>query len=314
MDRDAELDAIRSLIQESIEAAFYNIDIDSSTLVDLAQPTLEEQQRLNYELVADFTSYIRKIQPHGIQISVGGEIGEVGKKNSTVEDLRAFMDGFRKELDKRGAGMKGISKISIQTGTTHGGIPMPDGKVAQVKLDFDTLERLSKAAREEYRLSGAVQHGASTLPSEVFHLFPQRGAAEVHLATEFQNMIYDDPSFPKDLKQEIYEHLKTDPSSERKEGETEEQFLYKNRKRAFGPFKEKLWGVPREVRVQIGARLEEKFSFLFEKLRVVNTNQMVKDEILTCPPYQRLPQDLSKIAVDFSQPKKRDSGVHGEGE
>ena len=314
MDRNAELDAIRFLIQESIEAAFFNIDIDSSTLVDLSQPTLEEQQRLNYELVADFTAHIRKIQPQGIQISVGGEIGEVGKKNSTVEDLRAFMDGFGKELAKRGAGLKGIAKISIQTGTSHGGVPLPDGKIAQVKLDFDTLERLSKVAREEYGLSGAVQHGASTLPAEVFHLFPERGAAEIHLATEFQNMIYDDPSFPKELKQEIYEHLKTDPSGEHKEGETEEQFIYKNRKRALGSFKEKIWGLPLEVRVQIASRLEAKFSFLFEELRVVNTRQMVKDEIISCPPYQRLPQDLSKIAVDFPQPRERDLGDHGEGE
>jgi fructose/tagatose bisphosphate aldolase len=314
MDRTAELDAIRSLIQESVEAAFYNIDIDSSTLVDLSQPTLEEQQRLNYELVADFTAHVRKIQPHGIQISVGGEIGEVGKKNSTVEELRAFMDGFQKELAQRGSGLKGISKISIQTGTTHGGIPMPDGKVAQVKLDFDTLERLSKVAREEYGLSGAVQHGASTLPAEVFHLFPERGAAEIHLATEFQNMIYDDPSFPKDLKQEIYEHLKTDPSSEHKEGETEEQFIYKNRKRALGPFKEKIWSLPPEVRAQIASRLEAKFVFLFEKLRVANTNRMVKDQILSCPPYQKLPQDLSKIAVDFSHGKEKGLEGHGEGE
>ena len=127
-------------------------------------------------------------------------------------------------------------------------------------------------------------------------------------------MIYDDPSFPKDLKQEIYEHLKTDLSSEHKEGETEEQFIYKSRKRALGPFKEKIWGLPPEVRAQIASRLEAKFSFLFEKLRVVNTRHMVKDEIISCPPHQGLPQDLSQIAVDFSQPKEKDLADHGEGE
>ena len=311
-DRAAELGAIRSLIKESIHAGFYNIDIDSSTLVDLSQSTLAEQQRLNYELVADFTAYIWGIQPKGIQVSVGGEIGEVGRKNSTVEELRAFMDGLRKELAKKTPDLKGISKISVQTGTTHGGVPMPDGKVAQVKLDFDTLERLSRAAREEYGLSGAVQHGASTLPPEVFHLFPQRGTAEIHLATEFQNMIFEDPAFPAALKQEIYEHLKKDPSSERKEGETEEQFIYKNRKRAFGTFKEKLWALPEEIRGQIGSRLEAKFTFLFEKLKVVSSKEMVQAEIKSRAPAQRLPQDLSQIGAEPSSAK--DMGVPGEGE
>lgn len=311
-NREVELNAIRSLIQESIQGGFFNIDIDSSTLVDLSQSTLEGQQRLNCQMVADFTTYIRQIQPPGIQVSVGGEIGEVGKKNSTVEELRAFMDGLRKDLDMKGDVMKGISKISVQTGTTHGGVPMPDGKVAQVKLDFDVLERLSRAAREEYGLSGAVQHGASTLPPDVFHLFPQRGTAEIHLATEFQNMIYENPAFPEELRQEIYEHLRRDPSSERKEGETEEQFIYKNRKRAFGPYKEKIWGLPEAARFQIGAALEERFSFLFLQLNVVNTKEMVRTEIRSRAPERRLPQDLSRIRMDFIG--IRDGGAPGEGE
>ncbi len=40
----AELDAIRNLVRQAIEAGFYNIDIDASTVVDLSQPTLEDQQ------------------------------------------------------------------------------------------------------------------------------------------------------------------------------------------------------------------------------------------------------------------------------
>ena len=44
-DRDEELDTIRKLIVEEIEAGFYNIDIDTSTLVDLSKPTLEEDRK-----------------------------------------------------------------------------------------------------------------------------------------------------------------------------------------------------------------------------------------------------------------------------
>ncbi|OGV97634.1 MAG: aldolase, partial [Nitrospinae bacterium RIFCSPHIGHO2_02_39_11] len=160
-DKNKELSGLKKLIKDSISAGFYNIDIDSSTMVDLSKADLKEQQGLNFEIAADMTAYIRGIQPHGINVSVGGEIGEVGGKNSTVEELRVFMDNYRNTLKNKG-NLKGISKISVQTGTTHGGVPLPDGSIAKIKLDFDTLEKLSKVAREGYGLSGAVQHGAST--------------------------------------------------------------------------------------------------------------------------------------------------------
>ena len=54
-DRDKELDTLRALIKEEIAAGFYNIDIDTSTLVDLDKPTLDEQQEVNVTLAADFT-------------------------------------------------------------------------------------------------------------------------------------------------------------------------------------------------------------------------------------------------------------------
>jgi fructose/tagatose bisphosphate aldolase len=284
-DPDKEYNTVRDLIKEALEADFYNIDIDTSTLVDLSKPDIVEQQRLNFELAAKLTSYIRENQPNGIMVSVGGEIGEVGGKNSTEEELRVYMDNYLKAIKDK----KGISKISIQTGTTHGGVPLPDGSVAKVKLDFNTLERLSKVARDEYGLSGAVQHGASTLPGDAFDKFPQTGTAEVHLATEFQNMIYENGQFPKDLREEIYDYLKKNCADERKEGQTDEQFIYKTRKKAFGPFKEKIWNLPGNIRENISATLEDKFVFLFEKLNVGNTKKIIDEtikpvEIMQSPP------------------------------
>ena len=73
-------------------------------------------------------------------------------------------------------------KVSVQTGTSHGGVPLPDGGVAEVKLDFEVLRELGEVARS-YGAAGAVQHGASTLPDELFHRFPAVETAEIHLAT-----------------------------------------------------------------------------------------------------------------------------------
>lgn len=292
-DSQKELSSLKALISDAIEAGFYNIDIDASTLVDLHQNTLAEQQKYNYEVTAELTRFIRQLEPSGVTISVGGEIGEVGKKNSTVEELHAFLDNYRISLNQKEKQVKGISKISVQTGTTHGGVPLPDGTIAEVKLDFQTLENLSHEARQRYGLSGAVQHGASTLPDEAFDKFPAATTAEVHLATGFQNMIYESSQFPKDLKDRMYAWLRENCAGEKKEGETEEQFYYKTRKKGFGPLKKELWDLPEKVRAAIGKELEEKFDFLFQKLNVVNTEEIVKKIVSPVPVNPPVPAGLA---------------------
>ena len=198
-DPRPEVDAVIQLAREAVAAGFFNIDVDTSTLVDLHRQSLADQQRLNVDVGGEIAAAVRSVQPKGVTISIGGEIGEVGTKNSTVEELRAYMDGFNAALATRTpAGTPGLSKISVQSGTSHGGVVLADGSIADVKLDFHTLEDLSVVARKEYGLAGAVQHGASTLPDAAFHHFPRTETAEIHLATNFQNMLYD--GIPTELR------------------------------------------------------------------------------------------------------------------
>jgi len=274
-DATGEVNYIRGLIKEAIEAEFYNIDIDASTLVDLSQPTVKEQQRPNFERTMELSEYIREIEPEGVTVSIGGEIGEIGGKNSTPEELRAYLDGFKEHFK----GKAGLSKLSVQTGTSHGGVVMPDGTLAKVKIDFDTLKVLSDIARKEYGLSGCVQHGASTLPEEAFDMFPKTGTSEVHLATGFQNIIYDSKRLPSDFRKEVYDLIHKEYISEKKEGETDEQFIYKTRKKGFGPLKQKWWDIDSSIKNGIMGELENMFELLFQKLKVVNTRQMVLDSI-----------------------------------
>lgn len=290
-DAQKEAQTVKDLIREAIQAGFYNIDIDTSTLVDLSQPTIKDQQRTNFTLAAELTTLIRSLEPEGITVSVGGEIGEVGGKNSTVEELQVFMDGYLEELRKPGS-LKGISKISVQTGTTHGGVPLADGTVAKVKIDFEVLQRLSEKAREQYGLSGAVQHGASTLPDEAFDRFPATGTAEIHLATGFQNMIYDSQGFPAPLRAKIYDLLLAEMRGEWKEKDTQEQFIYKTRKKGFGPFKLELWHLPSDVRDEICAELERKFAFLFDKLKVNGTRPVLDQFIKPVDVPLKMPEAL----------------------
>ena len=292
-DKDKEIAGLKTLIENGIAGGFYNIDIDTSTLVDLSKPNVVEQQRANFEVGVELTKYVRELEPAGITISVGGEIGEVGKENSNEKELRAYLDNFNELLEKEKAGAVGISKISIQTGTSHGGVPLPDGTVADVNLDFDTLEILSRISRESYGLAGAVQHGASTLPQNLFHKFPELETAEIHLATDFQNMTYGSSLFPNDFKEEIYTHLRKKFATEKKDGETDEQFIYKTRKKGFGEFKSEFWNLSKEIREGIGKELESKTDFLFDKLAVKNTRADVVKTVKQTPLYPDLAAEIN---------------------
>jgi hypothetical protein len=271
-DRDKEIQSLKSIIDDSVAAGFLNIDIDTSTLVNLDKESVIEQQRDNFEVCAILTKYIRDIQPDGINISIGGEIGEVGKKNSTAEELRVFMDGYNEAL---GSGTEGISKISIQTGTSHGGVVLPDGTIAKVKVDFPTHKELSVFARKNYNLGGTVQHGASTLPDSAFHNLPENECLEVHLATNFQNMIYDSAIFPSELRDKMYKWIWDNMSDEKKDDQTDDQFIYKSRKKPLGIFKKEIMSLPEEVKEGIAKEIEEKFDFLFKQLKVNDTKDIV---------------------------------------
>jgi fructose-bisphosphate aldolase, class II len=293
-DPEAMTEEIRKACRLALDAGYRNIDIDSSTLVDLSQPNLDAEQKENYTRAAELTALIRSLETDGVTVSVGGEIGEVGKANSTVDELKAYLDGYNAVLGRLAPGAKGVSKVSVQTGTSHGGIPLPGGGVAEVKLDFEVLRALGELARS-YGLAGAVQHGASTLPDELFHRFPTVETAEIHLATGFQNALYDHPAFPKALMDEIYAWCRVNAADERKDGQTEEQFLYTTRKKAIGPFKRALWDL--ETKDEILASQGAKMSFLFDQLKVPGTAGLVEKHVQPVPVARPIPEALRAAVV-----------------
>lgn len=270
-DPEGESLALEELIRKAVAAQFYCIDIDASTLVDLSFEKVADQQHPNASLTARLARLVRELEPEGVTISIGGEIGEVGKNNSTVEELTSYVDGFGAIV---GRDFEGISKVSVQTGTSHGGIPLPDGTIASVAIDFETLRALSQVSRERYGMAGAVQHGASTLPDELFHRFPTVETAEIHLATGFQNILLDHPAFPPGLLSEMHAYADRDLADERKAGETDSQFFYKTRKKVWGPFKQRTWDLPEDLRGVLGQALESKFEFLIRQLKANDTREM----------------------------------------
>ncbi len=270
-DNNREIQKIKRLISQAVKAGFYNIDIDASTLVDYSYSQIDRQQEKNYKITAQLAKYIRFIQPKGVTISIGAEIGHIGGKNSTPEELAAFMRGFKNQYN---SDLAGLSKISIQTGTHHGGVVLPDGSLAKVKLDFSLLKKMGKLAKD-YGMAGAVQHGASTLPEKYFSLFPKCQTLEIHLATEFQNLIFDHQFFPKPLLSRIYQWLDKNYFNFKDKNQTIEQFHYKMRKNAWAKFKKDFWELPKNIKMPIMETLKENFTRLFKNLKVNKNKKLV---------------------------------------
>ncbi|MXX24670.1 MAG: aldolase [Caldilineaceae bacterium SB0668_bin_21] len=294
-DPEGALNEVKALAKKALAAGYWNIDIDTSTLVTLEPASLDEQQRENYLRSAMLTKFIRDLEPEGVTISLGGEIGEVGEKNSTVPELDAYIHGYKAALGELGD-YAGLSKISVATGTAHGGILLPDGTQADVAVDFDTLEDLGERARF-HGSGGAVQHGASTLPEELFSKFPETQTIEIHLATGFTNTFLDHPSLPDSLRQEMYAHLEAHHADERGANDSDLVFHLKTRKKALGPFKPELWALPRERVEAIFAGVEEHYAFFYEKLNVVGTRELV-DGIVTPVAHHRPMPVLARGAGD----------------
>jgi hypothetical protein len=314
-----EREKIKGLIREAIEAGFYQIDLDMSTLVNWSKKDYDGQQKINYKETALLTAYIRDLEKKlsldklGIVVNLGAEIGEIGKgiqgRNSIVEDLRAFIQGYSSELTilshEKGYQLEGITKIAVQSGTEHGGIRDKKGNlIKDVKVSFNTLAELGKVCREEYKLAGVVQHGASTLNPHCFVLFAGRPTpkefkiseellskenvktlsenpvAEVHLATAYQDTIFDHPVFPKELTLRIKKWvLENCPA---KEGEDQEKSYINNRKRAWGPFKFELWNLPPKIQDAIRKTLTKQFSEdVFKNSGVKNSKIFYKNIVFS---------------------------------
>lgn len=295
-----EIETISDLIKEAIQAGFYNIDIDMSTLVELDKPAEADQQIPNYNYSIQLAKLVREIEPEGVTVSLGGEIGHVGGRNSTVADLEAFITGFNQGLPQS---LTGMSKISVQTGTSHGGKVLADGTLADLDVDFSILKNITEVCQAKYQIGGSVQHGASTLPDEFFNQFVKHEALEVHLATGFQNIMLDHPQFPQELLTKMYTYIDEHHQDERKPDQTDEQFHYKLRKKAWGPFKQELWELPEETRATLRAALSEKFTFLFNELKVINTQALVNKTVTATI--------VPKTEADFAVTNKKVKEVKG---
>jgi len=291
-----EIAAHSDLIRELLGYGFGSIDLDMSPFERRNEEGLsfEEQQEENARMTAEKIADVRKIEKElGIPWTtmLGGETGEVGKMNTREEDLDAYAKGILKHMQRLGIDPSlGIRKIAVNDGTAHGGVPLPGGGVADVSIAFDVLSMATKKGRE-FGWAGSVQHGASTLPQDAFSLFPKHGAVEVHLATGFQNILYEHAFKVKGLQPVVERFLVDNFRGEWKEGKTFVQFAYSTRKKVLGPMKHTFWTLPEETRAAAAEELYDQFAFLFDQLGVKDTRDLIAQYVTDRDFHRPFPQE-----------------------
>ena len=281
--KNTELLAVKALIAEAVDVGFYNIDIDTSTLVDLSCVSIDDQQQPNVQLSAELAAFARGIEPAGITLSLGGEIGEVGEHNSTIEELDAYLGGYRRAMHRllNDDTCAGLTKISVQTGTRHGGNILADGSVGEMNVDFELIDALSARCRSEFGVAGCVQHGASMLSLAKISQLPKAGCIEVHLAAAFLNIVYE--HLPSALVQQADDWLKAEFKDEWKPGWSEPQFLHHARRYPIGPNKRAWWDSD-PSHEKLRADVSRKAAEYFIALKVCDTHDTVSN--IVPPMYQ----------------------------
>ncbi len=273
-DATKEMQRLKDAITKAIENEVYNIDIDASKF-ETADPTKSdrENQSENARLTAELFHFIRQYeQAHSLPctISIGGEVGEVGGENTKFPQVNAYLNLLHEHARELGSeNAKGLSKVSINVGSAHGGFRGPDGKpLESVPLDFTAhhdvfMKGVDPANPGKHVLS--VQHGASTLPKQYFALFPAMHVAEIHLATGFQDVVWDvvesqDPQLFQKMKNLVLEKYGDKVASY----ETQAVGLVKERKNITQYIKRDLLissAIP-----AIEQALEKEFSTIFNSL------------------------------------------------
>lgn len=266
-----DITRIKQLVDEAIPAGFYNIDIDGSTLVDLDKSSVEDQQKANIEVTSEMIKYIRENQ-EGINISIGGEIGHIGDKNSNSEDMRVFLEGLNTVIQGK---HQLVSKVSVQTGTRHGGVVNSQGDTQEMKVDFGVIEECGKEARK-IGVGGVVQHGASTLGDEQLGMFPKHDTLEIHLATGWQNILMDSIHFPAKLRDRMEEWVVSEYGEKY---ESREECIYRERKRAWGEFQKEVWEIDDEVIIKLMGEIKEKARVIQRQLGMEGKRELLKEYI-----------------------------------
>lgn len=260
---------LRQLLRTAVQSGIYNLSIDASTLIEPSGSTGDtnwvQRQRRNFEQIAALTVALRDFEPHEIAVGLGAHMG---KHNTSLGALNAFMDGYLDELKKDGPELQGLCKLEV---TAH----LPNSK----QLDVGLLEKLRDATVSKYHLGGLVLRHLGELTLPQLHRLPQLQVLEADVSTHLYNALFESNNFPTELRQQIDDYMKDAQRSQWETGDSETQFLNKTRHRHLSPFKKALAAASSAMREAWIHDLQPTAIELIRVLGVAESTTLVRDKV-----------------------------------
>ena len=193
---------IRRACRHAIAAGYRNIDIDSSTLVDLSQPDVDERaaRELRPRRRADRADPGARARRASRSASAARS-ARSARRTRPTPSCGPTSTGYRRELDRAAPGADRASARSASR-------PAPATAACRCPTaasprSSSTSRSFASSARSPASTAWPAPSSTArrTLPDELFHHFPAVETAEIHLATGFQNALFEHPAFPAELHQ-----------------------------------------------------------------------------------------------------------------
>lgn len=286
---------LESLIKDSIDAGFYNFDLNGIQLTESHNTNTDPDFSQQTENMVQNIELLNRLQPRNIVVNIGTGIANTADVNTSVNSVRKFLQSLADAIAESGL-KTSVSKFKIQAGTSEKSVDDPDENAASKELDFSQLQALSDVVKNEFSLAGTVIPITSIESENVFNKLADCGVVEIHLGTELQNLIFDHSRFPAGLREEIHSFLETEYPDTRQPDWSDQLFYFKKRIRAWKHFKRTLWTLDHRTRSVMCSYLEDKFALLFEGLNLQNTQKLIKNNYKKMRPVPiTIPDELREL-------------------
>lgn len=244
-----ELEEIKELIAQQIQAGYTSFAIDASYLYNFEGKTIEEELAPNLKATIEIANFIKeKLQ--GKEFGLEVEVGEIGRKDTAGMILTKPEEAVTYIKTLKGAGIE-PNLIAIANGSTHGNIFDKDGKpIAQTTINIEQTQAVAKALRDNGFDVRIAQHGITGTPLDIIKdKFPHGDILKGNVATLFQNIVYDAlKKHHPDLWQEAYDWVQTNKPIE---GKKPEEIFGKNVKYATKVFFDRIYAMSDECKKEI---------------------------------------------------------------
>jgi hypothetical protein len=259
-----ELERLKELVEEALNEAFFNLELDATRMENLTLPDLSAQEQACYADCAELASFVRQTEPGGVGSAIGIQFNSRGDPEHRVQRLRAFMTGFETEFTSRAGHVPGISKFNLNI---------------RGKVDLDIAADFAEVARREYWLPTSVSMDSAAMPDDVIEAVADLPFVGAHLGSRLEDRILDHLAFPGQLRQAMQHWIDTTYGEAHQPGEGDEDFYRAMRPLAYEQFKREMWDLPRQTQEAIMADLQTGLVEDIKRLKVEDSIHLAIDTV-----------------------------------